>query len=90
MDQQKFGVVLIDNLDADLSDSEIYQFFSRVANVTSVLIPHLENHNSATRYCWVNVENTIETVETLNTLSIRNGAKKINARLMGYLNLASS
>lgn len=71
MIHQKLGVVLIDNLDLALSFSDIYQFFSRVIGVTFDFLLHTEDPGRMLRFCWVIVENTIETVGRLTPLSIR-------------------
>ena len=82
MSQKEIGVLLVDNCSPQVTDKEIYSFFSRVENVTAVNIIHKGGATDLNRYCWLNVENTPETMYKLNNLTL--GGSKLNIRLMGY------
>jgi hypothetical protein len=83
MSQQEIGVLLVDNCSSQVTDKEIYSFFSRIENVTSVNIILNVGDTDSNRYAWLDVKNTPETICKLNNSTL--GGRKLHIRLMGYL-----
>jgi hypothetical protein len=82
MTKREIGVLLVDNFSPHVSDKEIYSFFKHVDNVTDINITHNGNGLNEKRFCWVNVQDTPETIRKINKPVL--GDERLNIRLMGY------
>ena len=75
------GVVLVDNIPAQTTDSQLSDFFSEINDISS--IQYIRGECSANRSCWINVTNPAETIKKINISTI--AGEQPRARLMGYL-----
>jgi RNA recognition motif-containing protein len=79
------GVILVDNIPPQTTDSQLTDFFAEIKDVSSIQFIDGKGANHQ-RSCWIVVANPTETVKMIN-ISIIAG-KKPRARLMGYLLMA--
>ena len=77
------GVVLVDNIPPQITDSQRDHFFKEIDDVSSIRYIAVEGGDKHERSCWINVSKPAKTVEKINSSTI--GGKKPRARLMGYL-----
>ena len=77
------GVVLVDNIPPQTTDSQLYHFFTELDDVSSIQYIAGEAAVKLERSCWINVSKPAETVKKINSSTI--AGKKPRARLMGYL-----
>jgi len=77
------GVVLVDNIPPQTTDSQLYHFFTEIGDVSSIQYIAGEGAGKHKRSCWINVSKPAKTVEKINSSTI--DGKKPRARLMGYL-----
>ena len=85
-ENKMIGVVLVDNIPPQTTDSQLYHFFTELDDVSSFQYFAGEGAVKHERSCWVNVSKPTKTVEQINTSTI--AGKKPRARLMGYLLVA--
>ena len=77
------GVVLVDNIPPQTTDSQLADFFTDVNDVSSVKFINGEGTVNLERSCWIYVSSPFKTVKKINVSTI--AGKKPRARLMGYL-----
>jgi hypothetical protein len=77
------GVVLVDNIPPQTTDSQLDHFFKEIDDVSSIRHIAGEGGDKHARSCWINVSKPSKTVQKINSSTI--GGKKPRARLMGYL-----
>jgi hypothetical protein len=75
------GVVLVDNIPPQFTDSQLSLFFSEIDDVSAIQV--IEGTGAETRSCWIHVSKPAETVKKINFSTMDGG--KPRARLMGYL-----
>ena len=79
----KIGVVLVDNIPPQTTDSQLDHFFREIDDVSSIQYITGEGACKDERSCWINVSKPAKTVNMINSSTIAD--KKPRARLMGYL-----
>jgi hypothetical protein len=77
------GVVLVDNIPPQTTDSQLYHFFSEIDDVSLIQCIAGESDVNNQRSCWIHVSKPAKTVKKINVSKIT--GKKLRARLMGYL-----
>lgn len=77
------GVALIEDVPPDVTDSQLLDFFTTIHDVESVSVMNIRSSVPATRNCWINVHNPLQTLTQLKGLAI--SGKRLQVRLMGYL-----
>ncbi|MBU4261477.1 MAG: hypothetical protein KKC76_06290 [Proteobacteria bacterium] len=82
-EKQQLGVVLVEDIPAEMADSEICQFFSHIDNVASVSVVQDENPAALRRFCWVKVKHPFATLAVLRDMKM--AGRSLPMRLMGYL-----
>ena len=80
------GIVLVDNIPPQITDSQLNHFFTELDDVSSIQYIAGESAVKHERSCWINVSKPTKTVEKINSSTI--AGKKPRARLMGYLLVA--
>ena len=80
------GVVLVDNIPPQTTDSQLDRLFKEMADVSSIQYIAGEGGGKHDRSCWINVSKPAKTVKKINSSTI--AGKKPRARLMGYLVVA--
>lgn len=77
------GVVLVDNIPPQTTDSQLDHFFKEIDDVSSIQHIAGEGDDKHERSCWIKVSKPAKTVQKINSSTI--GGNKLRARLMGYL-----
>ncbi len=77
------GVVLVDNIPPQTTDSQLEHFFKEMDDVSSIQFIPGEGSGKQERSCWIHVSKPTTTVKKINFSTI--DGKKPRARLMGYL-----
>jgi hypothetical protein len=77
------GVVLVDNIPPQTTDSQLSHFFTEINGVTSIQYITGEGAGNHQRSCWIHVSNPAKTVTKINVSTIVGQTPR--ARLMGYL-----
>jgi hypothetical protein len=77
------GIVLVDNIPPQTTDSQLAQFFKEIDDVSSIQYISGEEGGTHGRSCWIYVSKPTKTVKKINFSTI--GGQKPRARLMGYL-----
>lgn len=79
---KSIGVVLVDNIPPQTTDSQLDHFFKELDDVSSV--QYITNGESGTteRSCWIHVSKPAGTVKKINLSNI--AGQQPRARLMGY------
>ena len=80
---KSIGVVLVENIPLQTTDSHLYHFFTEIDDVSSIQFISGEGGGKHERSCWIHVSKPAKTVKKINLLTI--AGKKPQARLMGYL-----
>jgi hypothetical protein len=80
------GIVLVDNIPPQITDSQLYHFFTELGEVSSIKCIAGEGAVKHERSCWVHASEPAKTVKKINASTI--AGKKPRARLMGYLLMA--
>jgi hypothetical protein len=75
------GVVLVDNIPPQTTDSQLSHFFTEIDGVSS--IQYIAGEGAGNRSCWIHVSKPAKTVKKINASII--AGEKPRARLMGYL-----
>jgi hypothetical protein len=78
---KNIGVVLVDNIPAQITDSQLSHFFSALDDISSIQV--IEAAGAESRSCWIHVSRPGETIKKINISTI--DGEKPRARLMGYL-----
>ena len=81
--KQTFGVILVDNIPPQTTDSQLTDFFAEINDVSSIQFIDSEGAGNNQRSCWLTVAKPAETITKINVSTI--AGKKPRARLMGYL-----
>lgn len=77
------GVVLVDNIPPQISDSQLYHFLAEMDDVSAIQCIADNSGDILQRSCWIQVSKPSKTVKKINASII--AGKKPRARLMGYL-----
>ena len=77
------GVVLVDNIPPQTTDSQLSHFFTEINGVSWIQCIAGEGAGNHQRSCWIHVSNPAKTVKKINVSII--AGKTLRARLMGYL-----
>ena len=77
-----FGVILVDNIPHQTTDSQLHNYFAEIKDISSIQFIDGEDANPQ-RSCWIVVAKPSETVNLINASTI--AGVKPRARLMGYL-----
>ena len=80
------GVVLVDNIPPQTTDSQLDHFFKGINDVSSIQYIAGQEAGTHSRSCWIHVSMPTKTVKKINFLTI--AGTKPRARLMGYLVVA--
>ena len=77
-----FGVILVDNIPPQTTDSQLQNYFAEIKDVSAIQFIDGEDADLQ-RSCWIVVAKPAETVNLINVSTI--AGKNPRARLMGYL-----
>lgn len=82
MIQQQVGILLIENIPPQITDTCLYQFFNNFSTISCIIISNNKNNETSKRYCWIEVKEIPVTMRTLKRLWIDRFG--LNIRMMGY------
>jgi hypothetical protein len=77
------GVVLVDNIPPQTTDSQLDHYLKEMDDVSSIQYIAGEGSDKHERSCWIKVSKPATTVKKINSSTI--DGRKPRARLMGYM-----